>query len=199
MKMQTIKKNVTNEIIINKSRFIAKLIKINNENDIKEKLDNLKIEYKDATHYCYAYIVGNVKRFSDDGEPSGTAGMPILNVIESNNLTNILCVVIRYFGGIKLGAGGLVRAYTKVVVESLKETQIVTLAKGLNLKIEFTYDKLKTIDNILKNINIKYKEYDNNIIYEISITNDKYEEIKKELETNSLNIDILDQTLIETN
>ena len=199
MKMQTIKKNVTNEIIINKSRFIAKLIKINNENDIKEKLDNLKIEYKDATHYCYAYIVGNVKRFSDDGEPSGTAGMPILNVIESNNLTNILCVVIRYFGGIKLGAGGLVRAYTKVVVESLKETQIVTLAKGLNLKIEFTYDKLKTIDNILKNINIKYKEYDNNIIYEISITNDKYAEIKKELETNSLNIDILDQTLIETN
>ncbi len=197
--MQTIKKNVTNEIIINKSRFIAKLIKINNENDIKEKLDNLKIEYKDATHYCYAYIVGNVKRFSDDGEPSGTAGMPILNVIESNNLTNILCVVIRYFGGIKLGAGGLVRAYTKVVVESLKETQIVTLAKGLNLKIEFTYDKLKTIDNILKNINIKYKEYDNNIIYEISITNDKYAEIKKELETNSLNIDILDQTLIETN
>lgn len=195
--MQTIKKNVTHEIIINKSRFIAKLIKINSEEEIKEKINNLKKEYKDATHYCYAYIIGNVKRFNDDGEPSGTAGMPILNVIENNNLTNILCVVIRYFGGIKLGAGGLVRAYTKSITESLKKAEITNLNNGLIIKIEFTYDKLKIIDNITKDIKVKYKEYDNNIIYELNITKEKYQIIKKELETNSLNLKIINETLIE--
>lgn len=196
--MKSIKKNITNEIIINKSRFITKLIKINNELEIKEKIELLKTEYKDATHYCFAYIISNTKRFNDDGEPSGTAGMPILNVIENNDLTNILCVVIRYFGGIKLGAGGLVRAYTKSVTEALNIANIVNLEKGVSLKIEFTYDKVKIIDNILKNTNISYKEYDNNIIYELSITNKKFEEIKKELETNSLKLDIKKEMLVES-
>lgn len=195
--MKTIKKNVTNEIIINKSRFITKLIKINNEEEIKEKITYLKNEYKDATHYCFAYITNNIKRFNDDGEPSGTAGMPILNVLESNNLTNILCVVIRYFGGIKLGAGGLVRAYTKSVTESLNKVEIVNLTNGVSFKIEFTYDNVKKIDNILKDSKITYKEYDNNIIYECSLTCDIFEKIKKELETNSLNLEIINKILIE--
>lgn len=195
--MKTIKKNITNEIIINKSRFITKLIKINNEEEIKNKLDFLKRQYKDATHYCYAYITGNIKRFNDDGEPGGTAGMPILNVLENNNLTNILAVVIRYFGGIKLGAGGLIRAYTKAVTECLNNTEIVNLTNGINFKIEFTYDNVKKIDNILKNKKITYKEYDNNIIYECCLTKEDFEKIKKELETNSLNLKILNEVLIE--
>ena len=196
--MKTIKKNVTNEIIINKSRFITKLIKINNEEEVREKLALLKREYKDATHYCYAYITGNIKRFNDDGEPSGTAGIPILNVLENNNLTNILGVVIRYFGGIKLGAGGLVRAYTKAITECLNHIEIVNLTNGINFKIEFTYDFVKKIDNILKNQKITYKEYDNNIIYECSLTKDNFEKLKKELETNSLNLEIIDEILIES-
>lgn len=195
--MQTIKKNITNEIIINKSRFIAKLIKINNYDNIQAKIENLKKEYKDATHYCYAYVTDNIKRFNDDGEPSGTAGMPILNVLENNNLTNILCVVIRYFGGIKLGAGGLVRAYTKAVTEALKLTNIVNLKKGIIIKIEFTYDKIKTIDNILTNANLSYKEYDENVVYEFTITNEKFEEIKNELENNTLSIYIKKEMLVE--
>ncbi|MCI8777807.1 MAG: YigZ family protein [Bacilli bacterium] len=195
--MKTIKKNVTNEIIINKSRFITKLIKINNEEEVREKLALLKREYKDATHYCYAYITGNIKRFNDDGEPSGTAGMPILNVLENNNLTNILGVVIRYFGGIKLGAGGLVRAYTKAITECLNHIEIVNLTSGINFKIEFTYDFVKKIDNILKNQKITYKEYDNNIIYECSLTKDNFQKLKKELETNSLTLEIIDETLVE--
>ena len=199
IKLKTIKRNITNEIIINKSRFITKLIKINSEIQAKKYIENLKVEYKDATHYCFAYIVGNIKRFNDDGEPSGTAGMPILNVLENNDLTNILCVVIRYFGGIKLGAGGLVRAYTKVTTDCLKNTDIVNLTNGLNIKIEFSYDKIKQIDNLLKNAIIKYKEYDNNIIYEINLTNEKFEDIKKELKNNSLDIKIISETLIETN
>lgn len=188
---------MTNEIVVNKSRFITKLIKINNEEEVKSKITDLKDEYKDATHYCFAYITGNIKRFNDDGEPSKTAGMPILNVLESNNLTNILCVVIRYFGGIKLGAGGLVRAYTKAVTEALNKVDIVNLTNGLNFKIEFIYDNVKKIDNILKDSKIKYKEYDNNIVYEGCLTHDNFEKIKKELETNSLNLEILNETLIE--
>lgn len=195
--MKTIKKNVTNEIIINKSRFITKLIKINNEEEVREKLSLLKSEYKDATHYCYAYITSNIKRFNDDGEPGGTAGMPILNVLENNDLTNILGVVIRYFGGIKLGAGGLVRAYTKAITECLNNIEIVNLTNGINFKIEFTYDNIKKIDNILKNQKITYKEYDNNIIYECSLTKDSFEKLKKELEPNSLNLEIIDETLVE--
>lgn len=195
--MKSINKNVVNEIIINKSRFITKLIKINNEDEIKIKLDYIKKEYKDATHYCYAYITGNTKRFNDDGEPGGTAGMPILNVLENNNLTNILCVVIRYFGGIKLGAGGLVRAYTKTVTEALNNTKIIDLADGFSVRLEFDYNKIKIIDNILKDIKINYKEYDENIIYEFLIGKDKFNEIKKELENNSINLKIIDSILVE--
>ncbi len=195
--MKTIKKNVTNEIIINKSRFITKLIKINNETEVKEKLSYLRNEYKGATHYCYAYIIDNTKRFNDDGEPSGTAGIPILNVLETRGLTNILCIVIRYFGGIKLGAGGLVRAYTKTVTEALKKANIIFLTSGFNIRLEFTYDKIKIIDNILTSINIHYKEYDENIIYELLITEEKFETIKKELETNSLKLQIINKTMVE--
>ena len=195
--MKSIKKNVNNEIIINKSKFITKLIKINNENDIKEIINMLKCEYKDATHICYAYKFENIKRFNDDGEPSGTAGMPILNVLESNGIDNVLAIVIRYFGGIKLGAGGLVRAYTKCITEALKKTDIINLIDGLSLNIEFSYDKIKTIDSILRDVKINYKEYDNNIIYEVLIGKNKYSEIKKELETNSLAIKIIKETFIE--
>ena len=195
--MKSINKNVVNEIIINKSRFITKLIKINNEDEVKIKLDYIKKEYKDATHYCYAYITGNTKRFNDDGEPGGTAGMPILNVLENNNLTNILCVVIRYFGGIKLGAGGLVRAYTKEVTEALNNTKIINLTDGFSVKLEFDYNKIKIIDNILKDIKINYKEYDENIIYEFLIGKDKFNEIKKELENNSIKLNIEKELLVE--
>lgn len=195
--MKSINKNVVNEIIINKSRFITKLIKINNEDEVKIKLDYIKKEYKDATHYCYAYITGNTKRFNDDGEPGGTAGMPILNVLENNNLTNILCVVIRYFGGIKLGAGGLVRTYTKAVTEALNNTKIIDLADGFSVKLEFDYNKIKIIDNILKDIKISYKEYDENIIYEFLIEKNKFNGIKKELENNSINLKIIDSILVE--
>ena len=123
--------------------------------------------------------------------------MPILNVLENNNLTNILCVVIRYFGGIKLGAGGLVRAYTKAVTEALNNTKIINLTDGFSVKLEFDYNKIKIIDNILKDIKINYKEYDENIIYEFLIGKDKFNEIKKELENNSIKLNIEKELLVE--
>ena len=195
--MKSINKNITNEIVINKSRFIAKLFRVNNEAEVSDKLDMVKRLYKDATHYCYSYIIGNSKRFNDDGEPGGTAGMPILNVLENHGLDNILCVVIRYFGGIKLGAGGLVRAYTNSVVEALKVSEIIELIDGYKVKLEFSYDKVKYIDNLLKDYNISYKEYDSNIIYELEIDLDNFKNIEENLKSNCLEYKILENILVK--
>lgn len=117
--MFTIKNDLNGELIVNKSRFITYVYKVNNVLEVNEKIDALKAKYKDATHYCYSYIIDNIKRFNDDKEPNHTAGMPILNVLESKNLNYVLAVVVRYFGGVKLGAGGLVRAYTNAVSNTI--------------------------------------------------------------------------------
>lgn len=114
----------THELVINKSRFISYKFDITNLSQVKEHLESLKKEHKKARHVCFAYVFnGDVvsEKCSDDGEPSGTAGYPILNVIKKKNLTNVLVAVVRYFGGIKLGAGGLTRAYTKATAEVLKD------------------------------------------------------------------------------
>lgn len=178
--MKSIKKEITNEIIINKSRFITVLTNINDINQVKEKLENIKKKYKDATHYCYGYIIENHEKCSDNGEPSGTAGLPILNVLKQNNLTNILCVVIRYFGGIKLGAGGLIRAYSTSTSEALNKATITNLVKGYNITIEFSYENIKQINYLLKNYHIK-KDYQTNITYNFDIEENKYQEIESEI------------------
>ena len=179
--MKSIKNNITNTIIINKSKFICYLFKVDNINDINDTITYIKNEYKDATHHCYAYILDNIKKFNDDKEPSGTAGVPILNVLENNDLNHILCIVVRYFGGIKLGAGGLVRAYTKSVTETLLKSEIKELIKGYKVTIEFDYDDTKKIDNLLKNSNIIKKEFNDKITYIFEIDENEYELIKDNL------------------
>ena len=187
--MYTIKENSKYELIIKNSKFITLLYKINSIDDISKYLKEVKDSYKDATHYCYGYILNNDKKASDDGEPSGTAGIPILKVIEANQLTNILIIVVRYFGGIKLGANGLIRAYTKCTANAIKENKIIELTKGININITFNYNKQKEIDYLLKDIKINNKKYDDNITYNIDIkeeelniiinNNIEYEIIKK--------------------
>lgn len=191
--MQTIKNNTHNEIIIKNSRFICYLYKIKNINDINIILNELKNEHKDATHHCYAYIIDNIKKSSDDGEPGGTAGIPILKVLENNNLNNILAVVIRYFGGIKLGAGGLVRAYTKSVTNTISNDNIVNLIKGYNIEIEFNYSQVKEIDYLLKDININNKIFDTNIKYNIDIPTNFLEIIK----SNNIKYTIIKEIYLE--
>ena len=180
--MKTVKENITNEIIINKSKFITIITKINSLNDINQILKNTKKTYKNATHYCFAYIINGKEKCKDDGEPSGTAGIPILNVLKQNNLTNILCIVIRYFGGIKLGAGGLIRAYSNSVKKALNKTKIVNIQKGYNIIIEVPYEHQKQIDYLLKEENIK-KDYQTNIIYTFEIEKNKYEQIENKIKT----------------
>lgn len=127
--MYIINKNIENEIIIKKSKFITKLYYIDDISKVNDIILNLKKEYKKCTHIVYSYIIGTNVKAIDDGEPSGTAGKPILNVLQKKNVTNILCVVIRYFGGVKLGAGGLVRAYTNSASEAFKLTELVEKEK----------------------------------------------------------------------
>ena len=183
--------NSENIIIINKSKFITNIFYINNLNDINIYLNKIKEKYKDATHHCYAYIINNTKRFNDDGEPNGTAGMPILDCLEKNKLNHTLCIVTRYFVGIKLGAGGLVRAYSNSISNALKNSKFFKLKDGYKIKITFEYNNSKQIDNLVKDYEITKKEYGKVITYELLITNDflnklnksniKYEIINKEI------------------
>ena len=176
--MYSIKENSNYQIEIKNSKFIGCLFKINSKDDVNKYLEIVKDTYKDATHYCYAYILEETHKASDDGEPGGTAGIPILNVLQSNNLINVLAVVVRYFGGIKLGAGGLVRAYSKCVKEVLGHNEIVELEKGINVNIYFNYENVKDIDYLLKNEIINEKEYSELIKYNINVTKEKLLEIK---------------------
>lgn len=182
--MKTIKYNITHEYIIQKSKFISMLYQVNNEEEAINILNRLKLEYKDATHICYAYIINNIKRFQDDGEPSGTAGMPILNVLESQKLNLILAVVIRYFGGIKLGAGGLVRAYTTSVVEALENQDLGEIVSGYKVTITFKYNNSKLVDNTLKNYQIINKEFNSEITYIVNIPKTEYIKIENIIENN---------------
>ena len=167
--MFVIDRDCSSELIIKNSRFITILKRIDEFSNIDEILANLKEAYPDATHYCYAYIIDSKRKSSDDGEPAGTAGIPILKVLEANNLTDVLAVVIRYFGGIKLGANGLIRAYTKGIANALKEINLLELTDGYNINITFDYNKLKEIDYLLKDERIKNKVFDTKITYNLDI------------------------------
>jgi uncharacterized YigZ family protein len=169
--------NNEKEIIIKNSRFISLLYYIDDFEKVDKYLDDVKVKYKDATHYCYAYIINNKFKCSDDGEPGGTAGMPMLQVLKKNDLNNVLCITVRYFGGIKLGAGGLVRAYAKSVTEVLNDS-IIILEKGYNITISFDYSYLKSIDYILKNIKIITKDFSSYVTYNLNVNMDIYNKLK---------------------
>ena len=196
--MLSIKDNISNELSIKKSRFITYLYRVDTIDDIKSYLDKLNSKYKDATHICYAYVIDNIKRFSDDGEPQGTAGMPILNVLEGNNLNHVLCCVVRYFGGIKLGANGLVRAYSNCVKSTIECSSIINLVLGKICNIEFRYDDTKLIDNMLKNSVVVYKNYDKFVSYTFKIYNDELDNKINDFHKLG-NFTILDDCFIERN
>lgn len=149
---RTIHKYGRDEITINKSRFIGHAMPVDNEEEALEFIDKIRSEHKDATHNVYAYVLGdnnNIQRFSDDGEPSGTAGIPVLEVIKKEDLRNVVVVVTRYFGGIKLGAGGLIRAYTKGAKIGLEAGIIVDKVLHKKIKVRVNYTSYGIIENFL--------------------------------------------------
>lgn len=188
--MNTIE-NIENIIVINKSKFITSLFYVESIEEVNKYLDIIKNKYKDATHNCYAYIINNDKKFSDDNEPNGTAGKPILDVLEKNNLNYILCIVTRYFGGIKLGASNLLRAYSNSVSTAISKTKILNIIDGYNIKISFEYKDEKYINSVLEDYYIINKEYNENILYEVDVDKDTLNKL------NNYDVEVIKRIIIK--
>ena len=138
------------------SRFLAFIHPIQSENEVKDILSSLKTKYHDARHHCYAYALGlhrDTFRAVDDGEPSSTAGKPILGQIIANNLTNVLIVVVRYFGGIKLGVPGLIQAYRQASADAISNASIIQRTEDITLHLQFPYTAINDVMKILKDMN----------------------------------------------
>ena len=175
--MLSIKDNDKYEEIIKDSKFISFIFRVYSKNEVNDYLDKIKKEYPNATHYCYGYVIDNDIKSSDDGEPSRTAGTPILNQITGNNLNYTLIIVVRYFGGVKLGVGPLTRAYGKVAREVIRDNNIITLVKGYDIMITFGYSDIKDIDYILRNSYIVNKVFDTNITYNVLVDYDTFDKL----------------------
>lgn len=150
-----------NEIIIEKSTFIGYAKPIKSEEEAVEFINEIKKKHKDATHNVWAYTVGktmNIQRYSDDGEPQGTAGIPTLEVIKKEDLRDVVVVVTRYFGGVKLGAGGLVRAYTKGAKVGLEAAKIIEKVMYKEVKIKVDYNQLGKVQNEIMNLGYFIKD-----------------------------------------
>lgn len=157
MEFRTIKEDGQVQEEIKKSRFICHAKRVYSEEEARAFITTIKKEHYKATHNCSAFIIGErseIKRTSDDGEPSGTAGVPMLGVLENHNLTNVCVVVTRYFGGIKLGAGGLIRAYAGSVALAVKEIGIVEIKEQAGIQIQMSYAQYQEYGNFLKEHNL---------------------------------------------
>ena len=157
MEYRTIKEDGQVQEEIKKSRFICHAKRVYSEEEARDFITAIKKEHYKATHNCSAFIVGErseIKRTSDDGEASGTAGVPMLGVLENHNLTNVCVVVTRYFGGIKLGAGGLIRAYAGNVALAVKEIGIIEIKEQAGIQIHMTYAQYQEYGNFLKEHNL---------------------------------------------
>lgn len=190
--MLKINKEYENTIIINKSEFITHLYRVNSVDEVNEILAKVRKKYYDATHNCYAYIIGDnaeIQKASDDGEPQKTAGMPMIDVLKKNNLTNILAITTRYFGGILLGAGGLVRAYSSSVSECLKNVELYDTKNGLKLQINLNYQEYNSFIKLpyIKIIDQSFTE-DVNIIF--LIDEDNYDTLIKDLQNRKIELSI---------
>ena len=182
------------EIVEKKSRFIANIYHVENVEEAEEKIKSTKKKYYDAKHNCIAYrVIENgkvVEKASDDGEPSGTAGSPMLNILQKNNLCNLVVVMTRYFGGILLGTGGLVRAYSDATQMAIAKSVKVQKVKGIEIKVELEYSNLEIFKYYCKNkeINIVKLEYGENIMANLEMEENIKNTFLRDIEAKALNI-----------
>ena len=184
--MNIILKNGSGEIEEKKSRFICHIFKIKSEEEAEEYITAVKKKYWDARHNCYAYVTGDkgqIQRFSDDGEPQWTAGKPMLDILNSYGLTDCLLVVTRYFGGVLLGTGGLVRAYTAATIEGLKNSESIARIHGVKLGIETNYTDLGKIQYLIANRNLDQLEpvYTDKVEMTVFVPTDEMGSLRAEL------------------
>ncbi len=176
----TIKENSYDEFIEKKSTFITHLVRINNEEDAKTFIQKMRKKHYNATHVCSCYVIGDnneITRANDDGEPSGTAGTPMLDILVKNNIKNVCAVVIRYYGGTKLGTGGLVRAYSGGVINALKNSTLVERKNAFEIKIELDYNLNGKIEYEIQKTNfiVNHLDYTDKIIYTIYVIQEDIE------------------------
>lgn len=181
---KTVLEGGTGEIVEKKSRFIATVRPVKTEDEVMAFLEEMKKKYWDARHNCFVYSVGlnrEYTRCSDDGEPSGTAGRPMLDVILGEDIYNVAVVVTRYFGGVLLGTGGLVRAYSKAVQEGLAGSRIIEKRRGISLKVTTDYTGIGRIQYIAgeRSIPVLNSEYTDKVVLELLIPSDEAEAVQK--------------------
>ena len=199
----TIEENVSTEIVEKKSKFIANFFYVETVEEAEKIIKDTKKKYFDARHNCVAYrIIENgqvVEKSSDDGEPSGTAGAPMLNILQKNELANVLIIVTRYFGGILLGTGGLVRAYSGSLLDAIEKSKKITKCLGQEFEIVVDYSEFENFKYYCKknDINIEKIEYREDIVCIISMQNSKKEVFRKNYERKDVNIKKLKELSIK--
>lgn len=176
----TIKQAHSIENVISKSRFIAYIKPVSTENEAKAFIDEIKTKHKDATHNCSAYTVGpemNIQKANDDGEPSGTAGIPMLEILKKQEIHNVCVVVTRYFGGIKLGAGGLIRAYSGAVRDVIYDIGRVELREAIPVTVTLDYDQTGKFEYELASTTFLLREqlYTDKVSYQIDVVKNEYD------------------------
>ena len=190
----TIKEHIETEIVEKKSKFIGDLFYVESSEEAESKIKEIKKKYFDAKHHCIAYrTIENgqiIEKSSDDGEPSGTAGAPMLNILQKNNIVNVLIVVTRYFGGILLGTGGLVRAYSNTLLKAIENSSKIKKCLGEELEVGLEYSEFETFKYYCKNNKIKITntKYLENIICKIELEEEKKQKIIKDFEIKNINL-----------
>src|SRR5690554_5564484 len=169
--MYYLKERIEHKLVIERSEFITIIEPLESMDRIPKILKEVRKKYPKATHYCTAYIFENSQGSNDDGEPSGTAGVPMLEVLNKHELTNVYAVVVRYFGGIKLGAGGLIRAYAKSISQALIDAPILKRITTTNFEVTFNYDQIGLIDHLFKDV-ITDKSFLGDVTYHLSFIED---------------------------
>ncbi|MEG1560285.1 MAG: YigZ family protein [Clostridia bacterium] len=179
---KTVKSNSLAEFIVNKSRFIGSCFPVSTEEAALFRLNETRARYSDATHNCYAYSIreSGIKRFSDDGEPGGTAGLPIIQVINNKNLVDCIVIVTRYFGGILLGAGGLIRAYSRSASDALNASGVRPMLVGRTVEIVMDYSRYGTVEGIVRGIaNVDSVEFLENVKIKCTVLDENSDRLIK--------------------
>lgn len=183
---KVVKASASGEIVEKKSRFIANVIPVADTGEAEAEIARISKQYWDARHNCYAFVIGEkseITRCSDNGEPSGTAGKPILEVITGAGLTNVLIVVTRYFGGVLLGTGGLVRAYTQAAQEGIANAEIALMQKALPLTLGLGYDMINNVQYYLRQeeIFVENEAYGESVDIKVIVPSDRVEKVMDDL------------------
>ncbi len=183
--MESIKHPVTHENIIKHSRFIAYLEPVFSKEEALKTLEGIKHKHPDAAHHCYAYIIGDeglTQKAEDDGEPSTTAGIPMLESLKKARLTNVMAVVVRYFGGVKLGAGGLIRAYGKSVRDALDQAERSVRTVIVSIKVSVDFDWIGTIEHLIGGMDTPVdRSYDSQAHYVLILPEKQAENLRSSL------------------